>query len=67
MLSAKQGNYWYHFLLRLRYDAVLVGGLNPRPPALEASTLPPGYRGGGYILRIDILDVDDSQHDRSYG
>ena len=28
MLSAKQGNYWYHFYY------VLVGGLNPGPPAL---------------------------------
>ena len=35
------------FLLRLWYDAVLVGGLNPEPPALEASTLP--LRGGGFI------------------
>ena len=35
------------FLLRLWYDAVLVGGLKPGPPALEASTLPLGYRGGG--------------------
>ena len=41
MLSAKQGNYWYHF-----YN-VLDWGLNPGPPALEASTLPRGYRGGG--------------------
>ena len=29
------------------YDAVLDLGLNPGPPALEASTLPLGYRGGG--------------------
>ena len=42
MFSAKQGNYWYHF-----YNAVLDWGLNPGPPALEASTLPLGYRGGG--------------------
>ena len=35
------------FLLRLWYDAVLDWGLNPGPPALEASTLPLGYRGGG--------------------
>ena len=35
------------FLLRLWYDAVLAGGLKPGPPALEASTLPLGYRGGG--------------------
>ena len=35
------------FLLRLWYDAVLDWGSNPGPPALEASTLPLGYRGGG--------------------
>ena len=35
------------FLLRLWYDEVLVGGLNPGPPALEAGTLPIGHRGGG--------------------
>ena len=34
-------------LVRLWYDAVLDWGLNPGPPALEASTLPLGYRGGG--------------------
>ena len=45
MLSAKQCNYWYH---RLWYDdAVLDWGLNPGPPALDASTLPLGYRVGG--------------------
>ena len=47
MFSAKQGNYWYLFLYRIWYDAFLVWGLNPVPPALEASTLPLGYRGGG--------------------
>ena len=47
MFSAKKGHYWYHFLLYLWYDAVLDWGLNPGPPALEASTLPLGYRGGG--------------------
>ena len=45
MMSAKQGNYWYHFCLW--YGAVLVGRLNPGLLALEASTLPLGYRGGG--------------------
>ena len=35
------------FLQRLCYDAVLDLGLNPGPPALEASTLPLGYGGGG--------------------
>ena len=49
MLSANQGYYWYH-LLRLWYDAVLDWGLNPGPPALDASTLPLGYRGGGKTL-----------------
>ena len=49
MLSAKQGNYLVPFLLRLWYDAVLIGGLNPGPSAHEASTLPLGYRGGGVI------------------
>ena len=46
MLSAKQGNYWYHFYY-VWYDSVLNWGLNPGPPALEASTLTLGYRGGG--------------------
>ena len=48
MFSAKQGNYLVPFLKRLWYDAVLDWGLNPGPPALEASTLPQGYRGGGH-------------------
>ena len=47
MFSAKQGHYWYHFYNVFWYDAVLDWGLNPGPPALEASTLPLGYRGGG--------------------
>ena len=34
-------------LKRLWYDAVLDWGLNLGPPALEASTRPLGYRGGG--------------------
>ena len=40
------------FLLHLWYDAVLDWGLNPGPPALEASTIPLGYRGGGSYLFI---------------
>ena len=35
------------FLWRLMYDAVLDWGLNLGPPALDASTIPLGYRGGG--------------------
>ena len=49
MLSAKQGNYWYHF-----YNAVLDWGLDPGPPALAANTLPPGYRGGGKSNRNTV-------------
>ena len=37
------------FLPCLWYDAVLDWGLNPGPPALEANTLPLGYRGGSVI------------------
>ena len=40
MLSAKQEHYWYHF-----YN--VVGMTRSLTPALEASTLPLGYRGGG--------------------
>ena len=43
MLSAKQGDYWYHFYC-LSYDAVLDCGLNPGPPAREVITLLLGYR-----------------------
>ena len=32
--------------ITLWYDPVLGWGLNPRPPPLEANTLPLGYRGG---------------------
>ena len=47
MLSAKQGNYWYHFYNVLGMTRSLTWGLNLGPPALEANTLPLGYRGGG--------------------
>ena len=51
MSSAKQGNYWYQFYNFL-YDAALDWKLNPGAPALEASTIPLGYRGGGPWLGI---------------
>ena len=56
MLSAKQENYWYHFynVLTLWYDAVLDWGLNPGPPALEASTIPLGYRG---ICSYEVIEI----------
>ena len=58
MFSAKQGNYWYHLYNVFGMTRSLTGwGLNPVPPALEASTVPLGYRGGGSIhtvmMRID--------------
>ena len=40
MLIAKQGNYWYHFYNVFGMTRSLTEGLNPGPPALEASTLP---------------------------
>ena len=38
---------------------VLDWGLNPGPPALEASTIPLGYRGGGscVIVYVDIYKL----------
>ena len=51
MLSAKQGNYWYHFYNVFGMTRSLDWGLNPVPPALEASTIPLGYRGGGVDIK----------------
>ena len=42
-----KGTILVPFLKRLWYDAVLDWGLNLGPPALEASTPPLGYQGGG--------------------
>ena len=36
---------------------VLDWGLNPGPPALEASTIPLGYRGGGEVQLKTVLLV----------
>ena len=53
MLSAKQGNYWYHFYNVFGMTRSLTGGWTREPPALEASTLPLDYRGGGkHIINI---------------
>ena len=38
------------FLSFFWYDAVFDWGLNPGPPALEASTLPLGYRENGITV-----------------
>ena len=46
MFSCKQGT----FLLRLWYDAVFDLGLNPGPPALDASTISQGYRDCTYEI-----------------
>ena len=55
MFSAKQGNYWYHFYNVFGMTTVLDSGLNPGPPALEASTLPLGYREGGQCFVKIVL------------
>ena len=44
-------------LLTFWYDGVLDGGLNPGAPALEASTIPLGYRGGGKVREVIIADI----------
>ena len=46
-LSAKQGNYWYHF-----YNVL---GMHPGPPALEDGTLPLGYREAVSIIVISDI------------
>ena len=56
MLTAKEGNYWYHFYNV--FDAVLDWGLNLGPPALDTSTLPLGYRGGVNVaLTFDLFTL----------
>ena len=52
MLSAKQGHYWYHFYNVFGMTRSLTGELNPGSPALDDSTLPLGYRGGGFIIEV---------------
>ena len=47
MLSAKQGNYWYHFNNVFGMTRSLTGDWTRGPPALEASTLPLGFQRGG--------------------
>ena len=52
MLSAKQGNYGYHFY---NVDAVFDWGLNPGPPALDGSTLALGYRGDVVVWDVSAI------------
>ena len=47
---------------RLWYDAVLDWGLNPGPPALEASTIPLGYRGSGFQMNPSKVFFTKSKH-----
>jgi len=44
-LSAKQGNYWYHFITSLVWRGPWLG-IEPG----TSRTLPLGYRGGGTAL-----------------
>ena len=53
MFSAKQGTYWYHFYNLFGMTRSLTGVFNSRPPALEASTIPLGHRGGGVESSIN--------------
>ena len=47
----------YNFHWSRWYEAVLDWGLNRGPPALKASTMPLGYRGGGMMLWDDFVQV----------
>jgi len=51
MLSAKQGNHWYHFY-RLWYDSVLDRELNPGPSERVASTLELSWLSRRYIFGV---------------
>ena len=59
MFSAKQGRYWYHFDNVFGMTRSFDWGLNPRPPALEASTIPLGLisvnRGGASLCSEYML------------
>ena len=46
-VSRTRSQHYTTRLSRRRYDAVLDWGLNPGSLALEVSTIPLGYRGGG--------------------
>ena len=46
-----KGTTWYHFNNVFGMTRSLSGGLNLGPPALEASTLPLGYRGGDVTVK----------------
>ena len=50
MLSAKQGNYWYHYYTVFGTTRSLTGDLIRDLPHSKASTLTLGYRGGGLNL-----------------
>ena len=52
-MIAKQGNYWYHFYNVFGITRSLTWWLNPGPHALEASTLPLGYRG--HIVCVFVI------------
>ena len=52
MFSAKQGHYWYHFYNVFGMTRSLTWDWTRDVPALEASTIPLGYRGGGQLKHI---------------
>ena len=47
---------WCSFFVFFWYDAVLDWVLNPGPPALEASTIPLDYQGGGAMVQCLASD-----------
>ena len=63
MFSAKQGHYWYHCYNVFGMTRSLTW-LNSGPPALEASTIPLGYRGGGSACSVLLVDYIHNSHDK---
>ena len=47
-----------HIFILQKEPVFLDWGLNPGPPALEASTIPLGYRGGGLTNSVYRLDSE---------
>ena len=69
MFSAKQGHHWYHFYNVFGMTRSLTGDGTRGPPALEASTIPLGYRGDGNtaveIERVFCVTNENSDNSKT--
>ena len=55
-----KGTTWYHFYNVFGMTRSLTGDRTREPPALEASTLPLGYRWGGGLVSLNDWVLDYS-------